>query len=685
MQRSSLARYYAVAVALVTLAFGLRMWGLTATSLWYDETFVLYHAQQGVAAGTAGLLREDNALPLHGLLLALWITVAGSGEFAARYLSVLLGTVAAALILRLGGAVQGRRHGGWGAALAYATLPIHVYYTQEVRMYALVIPLAAAFSWMGWRVVERSKGIAAYVILGIAMMTAHLYAGLLWAAVLVWGSFKLQVESYKLQVKSHQSPIPNHVWWRANVGLGLAVLPIAAWALWRAQTDATAVSAIPMEALRWIPVVFGVGQYLPEPWVSLFVLFAGLALVAGFAGLWRARRSAGVVWLLVTLILPVILLLAATFVKAKWSERYLLPSFGLALVVGVGIGWEWQMANGKWRIMNHEARIGESANQRVQCPAPSSAPLTSCILPPVSCLLPPASYLLHLASCLLLAGWLILVTPALARQAQGTWAVGIVDEWHPRPDFRGVARYIAANDTAEDAIVVIGGYAAHTLDYYYDGPAHLFGLPLDVRVLDMQRPLDLHALVTLEQETRSAQHLWLVLWQDTLADPTALVLSRLIDACRRLPVDAHFTNVGIVRFDLTTCRPLDRLAGPPRPLSVDFAAPIRMTGYDLRKTGETWEVNLWWETSEPLPVDYLVFVHLIGPDGELVAQHDRIAGADAYPTSRWAPGTKLRDRFFLHVPDGACPGCTLRVGLYTDQGRLPLHGGGDMVEIVTGE
>ncbi len=674
MERSGFGRYYATAVALIALAFGLRMWGLTATSLWYDETFVLYHARQGVIAGTLGLLREDNALPLHGLLLALWIKIAGSGEFAARYLSVLLGTIAAALVLRLGGAVQGKRYGGWGAALAYATLPIYVYYTQEVRMYALVVPLAAAFAWTGWRLFERGKGGAAYVILGAAMMTAHLYAGLLWAAMLVWGSCKWQMANgksriinHESRIMSHTSRITHHGWWKANLWLGLTALPIAAWAVWRAQTDATAVSAIPMEALRWIPVLFGVGQYLPEPWTSLFLVIAALALIAAVIGLWRARRVDGIVWLLITLILPVVLLLAATFVKAKWSERYLLPSFGLALIVGVGVGWEWQMANGEWRIKNRE-----SANQRIS--ESSIQHLASCFLTLASCLLP-------LASCFLLAGWLALAVPALARQAQGTWAVGIIDEWHPRPDFRGVARYIESHSTSDDAIAVIGGYAAHTLDYYYDGPAHLFGLPFETRVLDTSRPLDLRELATLEQQTATSKRLWLVLWQDYLADPTALVLSLLVESCRRLPVDAKFTNVGVVLFDLTTCGPLDQLASPPHPLEVDFVEPIRLTGYDLIKTGETWEANLWWETSGPLPTAYLVFVHLIGPDGTKIAQHDHIAGADAYHTGQWTPGTVLRDRFFLNVPGGVCPGCTLRVGLYTDQGRLPLRDGGDTVEI----
>ena len=345
-------RYFLIAIALISTAFALRLWGLTATALWYDETFMLYHAQRGVIAGTLGLLREDNALPLHGLLLALWVQVAGSGEFAVRYLSVLLGTLATAPVLRLGGALGGRRFGGWGAALAYATLPIYVYYAQEVRMYALVVPLAAAFAWTAWRVVERGHGTGAYVALGAAMLLAHLYAGLLWAATLVWGSLTFYVLRFRGRSSGthHASRFPLaslRRWLRANLWLGCAALPIAAWASWRAGVDATAVSAVPPTALRWIPVLFGVGQYLPEPWTTVFIVVAATALAIALVGLVRAGRGTGALWLAATLVLPVALLLAATFVKAKWSERYLLPSLGLALVVGVGTGWEFGVTGGK--------------------------------------------------------------------------------------------------------------------------------------------------------------------------------------------------------------------------------------------------------------------------------------------------------------------------------------------------
>lgn len=614
---------------LVALAFALRLVGLTATSLWYDETFMLYHAQQGVIAGPLGLLREDNALPLHGLLLALWVPVAGSGEFAARYLSVLLGTLATPLILQLGRRLLGRRSGGWGAALAFAALPIHVYYAQEVRMYALAVPLAAAFAVVAWRLVERGRGAAAYVALGTAMLAAHLYTGLLWASVLLWGTWASRPRDARLAQRG--------AWFRANGLLALCAVPIAVWALWRARVDATAVSAIPATVLRGIPAQFGVGQYVPPPGATIFLAVTALALATAGWGLLRARRPGAVLWLALGLVVPVALLLASTGVKAKWSERYLLPSFGLALVLGVGVGWEVLL-----RRREGVARVGG----------------------------------------LLLAGsWLTLALLALARQSTGTWAVAVTDEWHPRPDFRGVARYIEAHDAEDDAIVVVGGYAAHTLAYYYDGPAHLFGLPADTRLLDTHRPVDLETLTVLEQEAGSARHLWLVLWQAHLADPTNLIQSVLVEACRRRPVMASFTNVHLLRFDLDACRPLDRWSRPPHPLAASFCAPLCLTGYDVQRNDETWEVELWWQATGTPEANYSVFVHLLDAAGDIVAQHDHIAGADAYPTSRWAPDTRLRNRFFLHVPGGTCPNCTLFVGLYTSAGRLPLQDGRDGVQI----
>ena len=680
----------------VLIAFAIRLWDLNVTSLWYDETFVLVHAREGILQAVAGLFREDNALPLHGLLLAVWIKLVGDYEFTARYLSVLLGTIGAPLVIRLAQAVgtglkrtagsaagksmsgpgdrrtpvrpspttkpaAGRSMSGLGAGLAYAALPILVYYSQEVRMYALAMPLAAGFTWAGWHLLagrgRRKHGTeVAYVTLGLLMMMAHLFAGLAWVVMGIWGTLTLGLtglpaspappRSWKLRLR-HTS------WWRANILLAILAIPIGIWALWRIQADATAVSAIPSEALRWIPILFGVGQYLTQPWATLFVIVSLGAILVSLIHTLRSGQTGSTLWLLISLTLPIAILFLMTSVKAKWSERYLLSSWGIASVVAIGIGWEHLLTC--------------SLPRRLGPPHPSAAL---------------QRFIPGIVGLLLIASWSALAAPALTRQAEGTWAVALQDEWHPRPDFRGVTRYIEEHDTGEDAIVVVGGYAAVAIDYYYEGPAHLFGIPLGARILDTQNIADLQVLESLQQEAGTRERIWLVLWQDRLADPTNLVQSILVEACHRLPVDAGFTNVGLLLFDIGGCRPLDQLATPVFPLDIPFQAPIHLKGYDLIRQNNMWEVDLWWQTTGTIDEDYVVFVHLVAPDGTMITQHDHIAGDDAYPTSQWRVGTRLRDRFFLEVVDGTCQDCELRIGLYTGERRLLTADGIDAVTLL---
>ena len=219
-----------------------------------------------------------------------------------------------------------------------------------------------------------------------------------------------------------------------------------------------------------------------------------------------------------------------TSVKAKWSERYLLASWGIALVVAIGNGWEQLLIGQPGRLRRRRPRGRRLGGRAV--------------------------------GALLLGAWVALATPAIVRQAEGTWALALQDEWHPRPDFRGVSRHIEAHDEDGDAIVVVGGYAAVAIEAYYDGPAHLFGLPPDTRVLDTRETLDLRALTALAEEAGAAERLWLVLWQDRTIDPTGLVQSALVETCHRLPVGRNFTNVGLLLFSLEDCRPLDRLGKP---------------------------------------------------------------------------------------------------------------------------
>ena len=100
-------------------------------------------------------------------------------------------------------------------------------------------------------------------------------------------------------------------------------------------------------------------------------------------------------------------------------------------------------------------------------------------------------------------------------------------------------------------------------------------------------------------------------------------------------------------------------------------------------------ISLYWQTDEPLSTNYIIFVQLIDPDGQLVAQNDSQPIYGYYPTSQWPPGEIIPDRITIELPENLSPGdYTLIAGLYDGNTltRLPLRDGkGDyaVLDVVT--
>ena len=149
------------------LALGLRLLGLQRNELSFDEAFSALVA----SASPTGILAElnnDSSPPLYYLLLYLWRAVAGSGPAALRGLSVLCGVTAVFLAYRLGRRLWGADV-AWLGALLLAVSPLHIYYSQQVRPYALFVLLAlGSLSCLEW--LKRSK--SSYVGLFYSFVTA---------------------------------------------------------------------------------------------------------------------------------------------------------------------------------------------------------------------------------------------------------------------------------------------------------------------------------------------------------------------------------------------------------------------------------------------------------------------------------------------------------------------------------
>ena len=171
-------------LALILAALALRTARLAFQPLWWDEGWSLYFATTDIQT-----MLERTAVdihpPLYYLLLHFWIRLFGPSVVSVRSLSVLIGTVTLPFLYL----VAKRLTGPVGALLAtflLAMSPFHVYYSQEVRMYALVtlLGLAATFFTLQWDLARERWGTwLGYVLAATAALYTQYYAGFLLLAL----------------------------------------------------------------------------------------------------------------------------------------------------------------------------------------------------------------------------------------------------------------------------------------------------------------------------------------------------------------------------------------------------------------------------------------------------------------------------------------------------------------------
>lgn len=111
-----------------------------------------------------------------------------------------------------------------------------------------------------------------------------------------------------------------------------------------------------------------------------------------------------------------------------------------------------------------------------------------------------------------------------------------------------------------------------------------------------------------------------------------------------------------------------------QPLPADFGDAIHLRGFEIVadiERGANMLINFFWETQSPLPTQYHLFVHLIGPDGQRYAQTDPL-----YPSSPLEINLYHAFHIPLYVPIDI-PSGTYRVliGIYDPANgeRLPLN------------
>ncbi len=178
-------------ITLTLLACALRAWGLVAQSLWSDEDISLDRAQLPLGELLARLPVEHA--PGYFVLLRGWTHLAGEGDLALRFPSLVGGVLAVALGAYVASRLVGRR-AGLVVGLLLAVNPFLVWYGQEARMYTLL----AATSLGALACVLRAESaqrpgrwwLAAGALTALTVYT-HYYGALLVLTLVAWGLLDL--------------------------------------------------------------------------------------------------------------------------------------------------------------------------------------------------------------------------------------------------------------------------------------------------------------------------------------------------------------------------------------------------------------------------------------------------------------------------------------------------------------
>ena len=464
---------------------------ISTPSLWRDEAATISGSQRPVGDLLA-MIRNQDAV--HGFYYLLMHPVIAAGGISATTLRLpsliamcLTAGLTAALARRLAWAsgIPAAQVVGLLAGLALAAVPLTTRYAQEARPYALTSLFAVLATYLLVRAAPR-PGWSPWILYGLALLVTGLFSLFALLLVLAHGV---------------------SLWWARGRSDGAVAAP--ALRRWLVACLVTAVLLAPVAYLS-------AGQTSQINWVttptastiaSLLRAFAGatalvpvvavLALLGCSAGLGprRARGLSMAAVALPWLVLPPVLLIAVSFAKPVYVQRYVmfcLPA--LSMLTAAGLVW--------LTVLARRALAGRGLDRR--------AADTLAIVP---------------------AAVLVLATIALLVGAQR-----VVRLPGSKPDnLRAVAAVVGRNERPGDAIVYLP-QDAELVGVAYPAPfRHLrdIGLGTSPDASGTLRGLPASPAVVAAR-LRTVSRLWTVQWAHELGQATAVPasLARLLRPLR---------------------------------------------------------------------------------------------------------------------------------------------------------
>ncbi len=298
--------------ALVGLGAALRFYAIDRGSIWMDEATSIDYARMPLGAFLTAVRSDEANMAFYHLLLRLFLPF-GESALVVRTLSALCGVAAIVLVYLLGRRLFDERVGLVAAALLSVNV-FHIWFSQEVRSYSLVVLLVCVSTYLFLAIVERPDRPApwiGYVASSVLAVYSHVFA------VFVIASHWLALGPKRLRETG-----PGRIA-GAMVAMAAFLLPFAVFLLGQ---DRGHVSWIPPTSL--VMVLLTVDALAGFNLVLLVLLLVGLAWVlkdlAKGGEEAFARRLLGV-----SLVFPIAAVALVSVVKPLFMFRYfvvLLPA-----------------------------------------------------------------------------------------------------------------------------------------------------------------------------------------------------------------------------------------------------------------------------------------------------------------------------------------------------------------------
>jgi len=613
---------FAFLLAIVLLAFSLRVYRLDAQELWGDESVSVGARRLSEAQVLLG--KTDVHPPLYFFTLREAMLLFGTSLFAIRFVSVFWGVLVVPLVYRIGKRAMGRQVGAL-AALFASVSALQVFYSQEARMYTMATAWAAASLWCTVELLRRAhpsspvllpvraKGAwIAFIVTSLVGMYTHYFVAFVVIAeglTLLWAAQRDRRMLTRLAVATAIIAGVYAPW----IPIQRSYAMTQAYARWNLLTPGVFVEVVRQTLISWSVVAYNVVPTKMFPgadWGTVIVV--AVALIGVVATL-RARHIEAA-------LMP---LTAATVLVLGWAINPILPVFqDRYLMIGTP-AYLVLVGAGLHRISNIKYRISKVA---------------------------------------LAVGVVAVIAPqVLALRA-----------WFTDPSFvkgeYGKAMTFVSTRAQPGDVLLLNNYIQWGLfDFYRPAnlPAKL--VPTEALGSDAKTDAELETLVA--GKTRA----WLVDFGYAAQYDPEHRAERWLAQHGYKQLAQDFIGVRVSLYYLA-CRPSD---SPAHLLDAKLGQSVALAGYTLERDsarpGDSFCLTLFWQAVDKVVKSYTVFAHVVDSTGQPVAQTDSPPLGGTAPTDTWQVGATTIDRYAILIKPNTPPGAyELRVGMYPWPDLTPL-------------